>query len=384
MSKTNKDVIQGLGNEDKLTVQKSLPLFSLWQSELTLAEFKILDIYLSRIDSHKPDMRSIVFDKGELERILGVGKIRNEELKKRLKNLMSNVVEIPDTDEKKGFRLITLFEEAVAFKDETGYWQVTLTCTKKAMKYIFNIENLGYLRYKLRCITSINSRYSYIMFIYLESNRYRKVWEVKIEDLRRILKCDQEETYNEYKRFNDLILKRVYKEIHTKTECEYEYEPVKRGRVVIAVKFRLKTLSDQPIKEIEDCNQITIDQWLDSSKKITYDEYEAEKKKRHDHDATDFDEQSSELKTYDEWKESRRREMADGWQSVLMDFGLRDDEIDCLGIIVKKVLNLELNNSIEEDKKMYEYVLKKVTVAKKYNVKKPFQYLKKAIEKDLG
>ena len=35
--------ITSLGSEDKLTVQKSLPLFALWRSELTLAEFKILD-----------------------------------------------------------------------------------------------------------------------------------------------------------------------------------------------------------------------------------------------------------------------------------------------------------------------------------------------------
>jgi len=66
--------ITSLGNGDKLTVQKSLPLFSLWRSELSLAEFKILDTYLSRIDSHKPDRRTVVFEKGELEKILGVKK----------------------------------------------------------------------------------------------------------------------------------------------------------------------------------------------------------------------------------------------------------------------------------------------------------------------
>lgn len=50
MARKKIEPIISLGNEDKLTVQKSLPLFSLWRSELTLAEFKILDTYLSRID----------------------------------------------------------------------------------------------------------------------------------------------------------------------------------------------------------------------------------------------------------------------------------------------------------------------------------------------
>ena len=97
--------ITSLGNEDKLTVQKSLPLFALWRSELTLAEFKILDTYLSRIDSHKPNKRAVMFGKGELEKILGLKKINNQDLKTRLKHLMGNVIEIPDESIKRDLNL---------------------------------------------------------------------------------------------------------------------------------------------------------------------------------------------------------------------------------------------------------------------------------------
>lgn len=244
MARKKIEPITSLGNEGKLTVQKSLPLFALWRSDLTLAEFKILDTYLSRIDSHKPEKRAVIFEKGELEKLLGVQKINNKELEERLKHLMGNVVKIPDTDERKGFKLISLFEEAVAEQDDYGLWQVKLECTQKAMKYIFNIENLGYLRYKLRCITSITSRYTYIMFIYLEANRFRKSWEVSLTELKEILNCDKEETYKQFKRFNDLILKKVQKELSEKTECRYDYEPIKKGRSVVAVKFTVKTISN--------------------------------------------------------------------------------------------------------------------------------------------
>lgn len=247
--------IISIGDQDKLTVQKSLPLFSIWKSELTLVEFKILDIYLSRINSHKPEERVVIFGKGELENILGVKKINNKELKERLKHLMSNVVEIPDVDEKNGFRLITLFEESVAEQDDCGLWQIKLACTQQAMKYIFNIENLGYLRYKLRCITSISSRYTYIMFMYLESNRFRKSWEIPLQELKVILNCDKEEVYKEYKRFNDRLLKRVHKEMHEKTECKYTYESVKKGRSVVAIRFTIQTLPkvvEQPLNPLLD------------------------------------------------------------------------------------------------------------------------------------
>ena len=266
MARKKIEPITSLGNEDKLTVQKSLPLFALWQSELTLAEFKILDTYLSRIDSHKPDKRAVVFEKGELENILGVQKINNKDLEARLKHLMGNVIEIPDSDAKKGFRLVTLFEEAVAEQDDYGLWQVKLECTQKAMKYFFNIENLGYLRYKLRCITSLTSRYTYIMFIYLEANRFRKSWEVPLEELKQILDCDKEELYKEFKFFNQKILKRAQAEMHEKTECKYSYEPVKKGRSVVAVRFTVETLPKASLEDI-DPNQMTLEQWQEEAVK---------------------------------------------------------------------------------------------------------------------
>lgn len=264
MARKKIEPIVGLGKEDKLTVQKSLPLFALWRSELTLSEFKILDIYLSRIDSHKPDKRQVLLTKGEIEEALGVQKINNTDLKARLKHLMGNVVEVPDKDTKKGFRLVTLFEEAEAEQDENGLWQVKLECTQKAMKFFFNVDNLGYLRYKLRCITSLTSRYTYIMFVYLEANRFRKSWEVELDELKAILHCEGEETYKEFKRFNDRLLKRVQKEMNEKTECRYSYEPVKKGRSVVAIRFTVETLPKLTIDSDYDPNQYTLEDWQDS------------------------------------------------------------------------------------------------------------------------
>ena len=137
--------------------------------------------------------------------------------------------------------------------DIDGLWQVNLECTQKAMRYFFNIENLGYLRYKLRCITSIASRYSYIMFIYLESNRFRRSWEVSLSELKKILNCDTEETYKEYKRFNDRLLKRVQKELTEKTECQYKYDPIKKGRSVVSVRFTVFPL--HPVVDVENEKQ---------------------------------------------------------------------------------------------------------------------------------
>lgn len=266
MARAKKDVetITSLGtSDDKLLVQKSSPLFGLWKSELTLAEFKILDTYLSRIDSHNEEKRSVVFKKGELERILGVQRIRTEELDERLKHLMTTV-KIEDSNKKGGFTRISLFEKAVVEQDENGLWQVEMICTPSAMKYFFNIENLGYLLYKLRCIATLSSRYTYILFLYLESNKFRKTWTIELSELKSMLNCNEESCYSKFKVFNDRLLKRVKAEIDKKTELKYNYEPVKKGKNVVAIKFTYLSgnsiLKEKEIIDI-DINPEDIELW---------------------------------------------------------------------------------------------------------------------------
>lgn len=220
----------------KLTVQKSRPLLALCNSELTLQELKMLDLYLSRIDSHKPENRSITFQKGEMEKILGVTKINVQTLKSRLKHMLSTVVEIPDKEYENGFRLISIFTDAEAYRDKNGIWTVRLECSDKAMKYIFNIDSLGYIKYKLQCITQLTSRYSYVMFVYLEDNRFRGEWDISLEDIRKILGCESS-LYQQYKMLNKKILTPIHNEL--KDKCDYEYHPIKANRVVIGIHIKL-------------------------------------------------------------------------------------------------------------------------------------------------
>ena len=231
-------------DEDKLVVQKSNPLQSLSETNMSLTEFKILDAYLSRIDSHDEEKRYVRFEKGELEKILGVTKINQPDLEKRLKNLFQ-VLTIRDANKPNGFTVISLFEKAEAKQDKDGLWQVDLACTSTALEYIFNIENLGYLRYRLKNIIDLTSRYSYILYLYLENNHFRKSWKVSLEELKKILKCDAE-TYSQYKRFNDLVLKKCHKELTEKTNLRFSYYPTdKRGRSYKSIQFTVETVSEQ-------------------------------------------------------------------------------------------------------------------------------------------
>lgn len=221
---------------DTSIIQKSYPLLSLWKSPLTLQELKILDTYLARIDSHNPEYRWVRFQKGELENILGVKRIRTDELKERLRNLCI-VVNLEDPTASEGFRAITLFEQMVCSKDENGLWQVDLQCTNAAMQYIFNVDHIGYLKYRLWAILHLHSRYSYVLFLYIERNSFRKDWDIPLDELRKILRCDTESSYKEFRRFNDRVLKRAQSEIIEKTYCRFSYEKICAGRRVVAIRF---------------------------------------------------------------------------------------------------------------------------------------------------
>lgn len=262
MAKKKIEPIESLGNTDKLTVQKSKPLFALWQSELTLAEFKILDTYLGRINSHDDEHRTVKFGKGELEELLGVKQLKPQVLDDRLKHLMTTV-RIPDEDSKRGFTRISLFEKAHAEQDDYGVWEAELTCTESAKKYIFDVENITYLRYKLKNIINIKSRYTYIMFLYLWDNKYKRTWEIDLSELKAMLNCDNEPSYDKFKVFNDRILKRVQNEMHEVTDIRYDYETVKRGRSVVAVKFTYKS---KILDEVDE-NQITIEDYFEEQEK---------------------------------------------------------------------------------------------------------------------
>lgn len=234
---------EGIGSHpDKAEIQKSRPLQTLSETDLTLPEFKILDAYLARINSHDPDRRTVRLEKGELEEALGISEIKQDDLKKRLRHLFQTV-EIKDNSKRNGFKLINLFEEADAEQDNDGLWQITLTCTPSALEYVFNIDNLGYLRYRLKNVITLTSRYSYVLFLYLLDNRFRKTWNIDLADLKTLLNCNAD-TYKKYKYFNDLVLKKCHKELCEKTDIRFEYKPVKRGRAVTAVEFTVFSALD--------------------------------------------------------------------------------------------------------------------------------------------
>lgn len=348
---------EGTGKKpENLLIQKSNPLLSLSETGLTLAEFKILDAYLGRINSHDSEKRFIRFEKGEIERLLGVSQIKHNDLEKRIDNLFQTV-KIRDGNKRKGFKLIALFEKAECYQDEDGLWQVDLGASPSAMEYIFNPERLGYLRYNLRNVVKLTSRYSYVLFLYLEQNRHMHLsWDVALDDLKALLRCTAE-TYTQYKRFNDLVLSKSCKELNEKTDCKFSYVPIKKGRTVKAMRFTLEPLSvsdDMP-------GQMSIDDFPEIIPSSSYDE-----------------------------SEERRNKICNGFESAEFS-GFTDEQLELLknlGWAKKRDGDIERHQKtlgsfpLACEYATADYLRQKILMAKARHPKDLFLYVKKMVEND--
>lgn len=221
---------------DNFVVQKSRPLQELARGDFSLCELKILDIYLARINSHNPYADTVVLSKGEIEDILGITRIRKADLESRLENLFTSV---KIRDWKDGFVKVALFQK-IAAKKVDGQWEITLVCTPEAKAYIFNVENIGYLKYKLKNIINLMSKYSYNLFLFLIDHPLRRkgTFIVPLDELKEGIGCSLNRN-NDYRYFNRDVLKKACDEVNEKTALKFVYSPIRTGRNVSAIKFEL-------------------------------------------------------------------------------------------------------------------------------------------------
>lgn len=231
-------------------VQKSEPLLLMRTVPFDLGELKILDTYLSRINSHDSNNRTVTFTKAEYEQLMGLEKCNLNSLKKYTKSMLGKVVELPMAD---GYTQFTLFTKAVCKLDNYGQRMIELSCSEDAKKVFFNIEKLGYLQYELKNILSLSSKYSFLLYLYLRKERYRADWTIDLKELRdEKFDLKGNEYYVNFKYFKRDILDKSVKEVNKKTDISFEYKTEKTGRRVTGIRFILikENILDENINQL--------------------------------------------------------------------------------------------------------------------------------------
>lgn len=176
-------------------------------------------------------------------------------LNKHTKGMLGKVVELnmPNGD----YMQFVLFEQALYCKDDYGVPIVKLTCTSTARELFFCIDKFHYFKYALENVIHLTRKASYLLYVYIVANRYRKIWSISLDELRdSILDCKTQESYKVFKEFKRAVLDPAVKEINKKTDCSFDYETSKRGRSVAEIKFIYH--SSNKFSDI-DTNQLTFD-----------------------------------------------------------------------------------------------------------------------------
>ena len=239
------------GNLDpKHWVEKSDPLVLMRSVPFSLGELKILDTYISRINASDDTKRTVIFTKEEYAELMGLTCVDYRTLKSNTKGLLGKVVELEMPD--KEYLQFVLFEQARYHKDEYGKPIIELTCTPLAKDLFFCIEKYHYFKYALENVINLTRKASYLLYLYILTNRYRSEWEIKLEELRdKVLDCKERSSYQAFKEFKRAVLDPAVKEVNQKTDCHFEYQAIKRGRKVAKIKFIYHSIGHQIEETVE-------------------------------------------------------------------------------------------------------------------------------------
>jgi Protein involved in initiation of plasmid replication len=223
-------------------VQKSRPLIMASDIPYTLGQLKVLDTYLSRINSHDPESTVVEFELKEYEQLLGVEKINKSSLIKSLSEIIKIQTTVPYDGNEDGVLVCNLFDGATLSTDkETGVTKVRLKCSELAKCLFFNIESLGYVKYSLKNTIMMKSSYSILLYQYLKDNAFRRNWEIDLTTLNNnILHISSSYYLRNFQKMNQKILTPIIEEINTKTDIRVKYDKVYTKGKVTSIAFHVR------------------------------------------------------------------------------------------------------------------------------------------------
>lgn len=248
-------------NPDNI-VQKSRPLLLATDINYTAGQLKVLDTYISCINSRDPDNTVVDFKQSEYEELLGVSRLRIDELQKSLSDLIKLQVTVPFKESREGLLVCNLFDGAAVNKDsDTGEWIIHLKCSETAKPLFFNLEQIGYVRYQLRNTTVMKSMYSIYLYQYLKDNAFRRTWNISVDTfIKDILHVKNSRYRKDFWRFRDRVLNPSIDEVNVKTDIRVTFNTLTAHGRIDSIDFTVYDFEKEQ-REIEQLSIDFLDGW---------------------------------------------------------------------------------------------------------------------------
>lgn len=202
--------------------------------DLSLEEQRIILTLASMVQPTDEDFKPYKFNIKEFMELLGVeAKSKYSIIPKITKELMQKVLEIKQKNK------ITQVAWLSSAEYEKGSGTVELEFSPKLKPFMLGLKEF-YTTYRLKNVLELRGKYSIRMYEILKSNEFKKIAEIKVDDLRKILKADIG-SYLIYQNFKNRIILQAKKELCSKTDICFDFEEIKTGRKVTALKFHIKS-----------------------------------------------------------------------------------------------------------------------------------------------
>ncbi|PRX16922.1 replication initiator protein [Orenia metallireducens] len=208
--------------------------------KLTLQEQKLILVLAAAIKKDDTKFEQCIFSVTELADTLNLNKeAYYSELKEITEKLLSRVLTINEPD---GCLQISWLSSA-KYYDELG--KVELSFAEKLKPYLLQLSN-HFTKLECKKLISLSSIYAIRIYELCKQYERLKRREITIKELKRILQIEDIKSYNRYNNFKRRVLLKAQEEINEKTDLKIDFEELKTGRKVTAIKFIIKKKKNPP------------------------------------------------------------------------------------------------------------------------------------------
>lgn len=204
--------------------------------DLTLQEKRLILWLISEVGPTDKEFREYRVGIAELADFIGLEYSKNlyERMAQTTKKLMSRVLEIEKPD---GSGLLQVpWIASAEYRYGSGFVDISLS--PKLVPYLLEIKK-NFTKYQLKNAITMKSAHAIRIYELLKEFEGLGGRTLSLEEIRGACGIKKGQ-YHFYKDIRVYVIEIAQREINEKTDIEFDYEPIKEGRKVVAIRFTIR------------------------------------------------------------------------------------------------------------------------------------------------
>lgn len=211
--------------------------FASGKYDLSALEQKLVLINIASIKFEDEHFNANTFRVIDMARLLNVTpEMLYRDLKRACDSLTNKKIYIQKEDGSWEFLVLVPTAKYIA---KTG--TVLMRLNEDAKPYLLQLRDM-FTSFELSNILNLKSKYSIRIYQLMKSHSYRKELIITLDDLKYRLSLDdkKQKSYRLFSNVSERVLKPAMREVNDKTDITIDYETIKQGRKIYALRFKIK------------------------------------------------------------------------------------------------------------------------------------------------